>query len=1682
MQSYCLLPVLLAVAVTSVQGQSQSATSLSAAPATANMGQAVTLTAAVTPPTATGKITFYDGAAILGVAPVSNGSSSLIAISIGYGNRVLTARYSGDSHYAGSLSPSFAEHIVTQPGGTLVSGTGTANLDSKLIPAALADLNHDGNADLVATASNGNYAGAGTVWVFLGNADGTFQTGQSYLDGTSSYALAVADIDMDGNPDLLVTGPTGLTWLIGKGDGTFTPGSIILDATDLDVVRVADINADGKPDLLLLRSASPAVEILFGNGDGTFQTGTPVMLPLSSPARDLLVADFNGDGIPDLAVALPGANCVTIFLGTGPGTFGAPVAYTSNGAMTLNVGDFNNDGKLDLVVGGPYATFDLLLGNGDGTFGPAHSISTYEGPPPTLGTYPIAPYDFDGDGNADVVTSGLIVLLGNGDGTFRAPLEFFSLPFGGGSVVGDLNHDGIADIVGPGFPAAIQPWLGAVAPIFTLTASPNPPMLGQPVTLIVACNYLDASGTLTFEDIEDTGTPLGTAPLVNGGATLNLGPLATGPHIIHATYSGNGKYAPTVLPPLYLVAEQSIGPLQFTVSPNPALPGQPITMTAVVPIDVGNALIAFFDGTTLLNGQTLYSETATFTTTLSAGVHQLTALIPPYLGYLPASASVVENVIATPNGLIVPGPTYGLSSTITQAIALDLNGDGLPDLAVLDPGNRQVSVLLNNGQSVFLDPVAIPLGFVPGAIVATGFFSPYADFAVTDPSANAVYRYEYDSGQLAVVGNVQVGQQPVAIAAADFDGDGVIDLVTANAGSNNVSVILSSAINPVTLATGNHPDAIVAGDFNGDGKADFAVANQNDNDVMVFLGNGDGTFKPPVTASVGSSPIALVAGDLNGDLETDLVVLDGASDQATILLSNGDSTFRTFATYALGSAPSAAVLADMNGDNKLDLVVATASALLVLNGNGDGTFGAPVKYTQYAGAASVAAAPFMGDGRMDLAVTLPAANSVSFVVNGQPTTTSLSVSPSASTLSLEVTLKATVSPAGATGFAAFYDGTTPIGGAPVSNSMASFSTALLLPGVHSLSARFVSGLGYGPSSSGTVSLRVSPVPSSGLSGPTRQTFRVDSPINLIPGDFNNDGIEDFAFWRQGNGLRVLLGNGDGTFQEIPPGSSQGGSPAVTADFNNDGNMDIVYINGSLLLALGDGKGGFSESRLIGIGNSIGATDFNGDGKADFVLSDPNGTADVYLGIGNGTFQLPFYYPAGPNPLLVAPGDFNGDGKPDVVVVNYLPALPGLTDSEQVRVLPGKGDGSLEAALPPITISGAPVSIALADFNGDGHLDVAIVQSETNTASILLGKGDGTFASPMTFALGGTPAQVLAADMDGDGRPDLVVMFASAAPAFAVFRGLGDGTFAAPVNYSDIMAPSAMAVGDVNGDGRLDVVLAEGNTVNVFFGTSLGVTADFNGDGHPDLIWQDPNSGLAQVWYLVCPPCVPLAGAANLTLKNPWRIVGVADFDGNGTPDLVWQDPLSGAVQVWYMGGIGGNVVMSAANITNANPWKVVSVADFNRDGHPDLLWQDPQSGFAQIWYLGGPGGITLQGAANLDKTNPWHIVGTGDFNGDGFPDVVWQDPVSGMVQIWYMGGTTAGQIGSQLQTAINLTANSWHVVAIADFNQDGHPDVVFQNPANGAAQIFFYTGAMGTTLSGYAVISSGNPWYIAGPH
>ena len=248
-------------------------------------------------------------------------------------------------------------------------------------------------------------------------------------------------------------------------------------------------------------------------------------------------------------------------------------------------------------------------------------------------------------------------------------------------------------------------------------------------------------------------------------------------------------------------------------------------------------------------------------------------------------------------------------------------------------------------------------------------------------------------------------------------------------------------------------------------------------------------------------------------------------------------------------------------------------------------------------------------------------------------------------------------------------------------------------------------------------------------------------------------------------------------------------------------------------------------------------------------------------------------------------------------------------------------------------------------------------------------------------------------------------------------------------------------------------------------------------GTTQVIWQDPVSGFSQTWYLGGAQGASFMSASTITTKNVWRIAAVADFNGDGYPDIVWQDPKTGASQIWFLGGPQGTTLLEAVNIGASNSWQIVAAADFNLDGHPDLVWQDPVSGWAQIWYLGGPLGITVQSAANLTLRNPWNIVGSGDFNGDGHPDLLWQDPISGTVQIWYL----TGLLGNELLSAANLTASTSDVVAVADFNRDGHPDIVWQDPKTGVSQIWLLGGSEGMTQLGTAALSGANSWRIVGP-
>jgi hypothetical protein len=295
----------------------------------------------------------------------------------------------------------------------------------------------------------------------LGNGDGTFQPARR-LDGVvDPTSLVVADFNGDGIPDLAVTGIGGVFVFLGNGDGSFQPARTFAAGAVPLSVAVGDFNGDGIPDLAVADGAvyggTPGVDVLLGNGDGTFQPAHTFAAGVFPDS--VVVGDFNGDGIPDLAVADGGdqqgnGQGVSLLLDNGDGTFQAPRTFSAGITPdSLVVGDFNGDGIPDLAVANAGmrehqnrdGSVSVLLGNGGGTFQPAVTYAAGVAP------VALAMADFNGDGIPDLVFAnyygGARVLLGNGDGTFQtSPISYVGGSDSVSVAVGDFNGDGRADL------------------------------------------------------------------------------------------------------------------------------------------------------------------------------------------------------------------------------------------------------------------------------------------------------------------------------------------------------------------------------------------------------------------------------------------------------------------------------------------------------------------------------------------------------------------------------------------------------------------------------------------------------------------------------------------------------------------------------------------------------------------------------------------------------------------------------------------------------------------------------------------------------------------------------------------------------------------------------------------------------------------------------------------------------------------------------------------------------------------------------------------------------------------------------------------------------------------------------------------------------------------------------------
>jgi len=650
--------------------------------------------------------------------------------------------------------------------------------------------------------------------------------------------------------------------------------------------------------------------------------------------------------------------------------------------------------------------------------------------------------------------------------------------------------------------------------------------------------------------------------------------------------------------------------------------------------------------------------------------------------------------------------------------------------------------------------------------------------------------------------------------------------------------------------------------------------------VSVGLSNADYSLRNHTEYPVGINPWTVLAADFNGDGKRDLVVFcagvyasDGtltAKGTVSVLINNGDGTFKAAVSYAAGGSPAQGTVQDFNGDGKLDIAAIDQSVGLVtiLLGNGDGTFrtGATLSLPQ---ASYVAAADLDGDSKQDLVVVTY--NQLAVLLgNGDGTFKAPSMTP----------LIGNSNPA-------------------IGDFNKDGKPDVVVVDFHSQTAQVLFGAG-----DGTFPTSVRYLLGSLATHVLVSDVDWDGNLDVVIGAGHPDGLTPSL--DDVDELSILFGNGDGTFygpQANPVAAGTYSSAMASADFNGDGRLDIALTapDGSTQVLLGQSGGGFHTTTIAGGGYGILAKDFNGDGKADLLVGMGSSNTVLFAsGNGNGTFQTPVSISTGNPSYSVDAGDLNGDGKLDLVTASSPGYSPSSSPPSAVTVLLGNGNGTFQS---PKTVSGFPnpVDAKLADFNGDGKLDLVVVNGATSDSlgnttpgagiSVLQGKGDGTFQPAVLLYAGGQPTRAFIADINGDGKPDILVLTEDSttfANQVAVFLNAGNGTFAPAAFIATDSGLSSLAVADLNNDGKADLLITHccgdafttymaGNGDGTFqpelflpvaSSTSSVIAADFNGDGKMDaavvasFFSSAPDYLAVLINVTPAVPAVPAAGSTN----------------------------------------------------------------------------------------------------------------------------------------------------------------------------------------------------------------------------
>ncbi|MBL7992118.1 MAG: VCBS repeat-containing protein, partial [Candidatus Kapabacteria bacterium] len=941
-------------------------------------------------------------------------------------------------------------------------------------PAGIVASDFDGDGDIDIATTN---VGANTVSISLNNGAGVFAAAITYPIGTSPRLMTCGDFDGDGDIDIATanSGSNNVSILLNSGFGTFAAAvNYAMGLAGPFSVSNGDLDNDGDLDLVIGYSGSAFVSVLLNNGTGVF--AAPVNYAPGGTPSFAECVDFDGDGDLDIATANFSTNNVGILLNNGAGVFAAAVNYAAGvNSRHLTTGDLDGDGDMDIAVANAGSSFVSILLNAV----PMTVLGNVPPYTPRPTTTPLM-----NTMNVGTPAGSPMKVPMNIDITFNQSATTATFTNGASPNARDVMK--VHGTTSRGYRSGTGFSGAGATMTFTTTANfnvgehvwvtvTNAQSTGGAFTrpFVMGVRTRAGTGPAMFVPGPVPSVAPGTTPQTtvsgdfDGDGDLDLAVANFGSGNLSVLLNtGSGAFAAAVV---YAVGGGVKGLVAGDFN-NDGL------LDLAVPNSGGSLRV-------LINAGAGTFPTSALSTPGSA-LQALTSADFNADGFMDLAAAdngtnsvrIILNA-GTGAGTFLAATNYAVGANPFAITCGDFDGDGDIDLAVPNRDANNVSILMNNGAGVFTTAVNYTVGTRPMSIVSGDFNNDgLLDLAVANNTTNnmsILINSTVTPGTFATAVNYAAGTTPESVTAQDFDGDGDLDLAVANFGSNNVMVFTNSNITPGTFsasgtyAVGTSPISITGGDFDGDGDMDIATANSGSNNAsvlwnatpMTVLGNiPPFTPRPTTTPLMNTMNVGTPAGSpmkvLMNTVPTGISVtfsqnataatftdptarnvmkvfgttsqgyrsgtgFSGAGatmnftttanfdvgEQVWVTVTNAQSTggaftrpfvmgFRTRAgagpgtfvpgsTPAVGTVPRSVSFGDVDGDGDLDMAVANNSSnnVSVLVNTGGGAYAAAVNYPAGTSPTSVSFGDVDGDGDLDMAVANTGSNNVSVLVN-----------------------------------------------------------------------------------------------------------------------------------------------------------------------------------------------------------------------------------------------------------------------------------------------------------------------------------------------------------------------------------------------------------------------------------------------------------------------------------------------------------------------------------------------------------------------------------------------------------------------------------------------------------------------------------------------------------------------------